>query len=51
MEGVSEDEWNQVDHPEEGSDFSDLPELPPEAFAKAIVRKGLQPVARKAQIT
>lgn len=32
-------------------DFSDLPEIPPEKFARAIVRKGLQPVARKAQIT
>lgn len=32
-------------------DLSDLPEIPPEKFARAIVRKGLQPVARKAQIT
>ncbi len=32
-------------------DLSDLPEIPPEAFARAIVRKGLQPVERKAQIT
>jgi uncharacterized protein (DUF4415 family) len=36
---------------DEGIDLSDLPEIPPEAFARAIVRKGLQPVARKAQIT
>lgn len=36
---------------DEGIDLSDLPEIPPEAFAQAIVRKGLQPVARKAQIT
>ena len=36
---------------DEEIDFSDLPEIPPEAFAHAIVRKGLQPVARKAQIT
>jgi uncharacterized protein (DUF4415 family) len=32
-------------------DLSDLPEIPPEAFARAIVRKGLQPIERKAQIT
>lgn len=36
---------------DEDIDFSDLPEIPPEKFARAIVRKGLQPVARKAQIT
>jgi uncharacterized protein (DUF4415 family) len=36
---------------EEEIDFSDLPEIPPEAFARAILRKGLEPVARKAQIT
>jgi uncharacterized protein (DUF4415 family) len=32
-------------------DLSDLPEIAPERFARAIVRKGLQPVAPKAQIT
>ena len=32
-------------------DLSDLPEIPPEKFAQALVRKGLQPVVRKAQIT
>ncbi len=32
-------------------DLSDLPEIPPEKFAGALVRKGLQPVVRKAQIT
>ena len=36
---------------DEDIDLSDLPEIPPEKFARAIVRKGLQPVARKAQIT
>ena len=34
-----------------GIDLSDLPEIPPEKFAQALVRKGLQPVVRKAQIT
>jgi uncharacterized protein (DUF4415 family) len=32
-------------------DFSNVPEIPPEKFARALVRKGLQPVLRKAQIT
>jgi uncharacterized protein (DUF4415 family) len=36
---------------DEDIDFSDLPEIPPAAFAQAIVREGLKPVARKSQIT
>jgi uncharacterized protein (DUF4415 family) len=32
-------------------DLSDLPEIPPERFARSIVRKGLKPVTRKSQIT
>jgi uncharacterized protein (DUF4415 family) len=32
-------------------DLSSVPEIPPEEFARALVRKGLQPVLRKAQIT
>jgi len=32
-------------------DFSDTPELTPEMFARAIVRRGLKPVPRKAQLT
>jgi uncharacterized protein (DUF4415 family) len=32
-------------------DLSDAPEITPEAFTRAIVRKGLKPSARKAQIT
>jgi uncharacterized protein (DUF4415 family) len=32
-------------------DLSGLPEISPEKFARALVRKGLQPVVRKAQIT
>ncbi len=32
-------------------DFSDCPELTPDQFAQAIVRHGLQPVSRKAQLT
>jgi uncharacterized protein (DUF4415 family) len=32
-------------------DLSDSPELTPDMFARAIVRRGLKPVARKAQLT
>lgn len=31
--------------------LSDTPELTPEMFARAVVRRGLQPVLRKAQLT
>ncbi len=48
----SQSDWDRVDQmKDEEIDLSDLPEIPPEAFARAIVRKGLQPVERKAQIT
>jgi hypothetical protein len=48
----SQSDWDRVDRmKDEEIDLSDLPEIPPEAFARAIVRKGLQPVAHKAQIT
>ncbi len=32
-------------------DFSDIPELTPEMFARAVVRRGLRPIARKKQLT
>ena len=32
-------------------DLSDSPELTPEMFARAVVRRGLKPVTRKHQIT
>jgi uncharacterized protein (DUF4415 family) len=32
-------------------DLSDVPEVSPEMFARAIVRRGLKPVSRKAQLT
>ena len=34
-----------------GIDLSDIPEVSPEQFARAIVRRGLKPVRRKAQVT
>lgn len=36
---------------DEDIDLSDIPEITPEQFARAIVRKGLKPIAKKAQIT
>lgn len=35
---------------DEDNDF-DAPEMTPEMFARAILRKGLKPVTRKSQIT
>ena len=36
---------------DEDIDFSDIPPIPPEMFARAILRKGLKPVGKKSQIT
>ena len=36
---------------DEKIDFSDIPELTPEMFARAVVRRGLKPVPRKDQLT
>jgi uncharacterized protein (DUF4415 family) len=36
---------------DEDIDLSDAPELAPEMFARAIVRRGLKPVVRKEQLT
>ena len=32
-------------------DTNDIPEISPEQFARAVVRRGLQPVPSKAQLT
>ncbi len=36
---------------DEEIDFSDSPEVTPEMFAKAVLRKGLKPVSKKTQVT
>jgi len=36
---------------DEDIDFSDIPPVPPEMFARGIVRRGLKPVNRKKQLT
>src|SRR2546425_807704 len=48
----SQTDWRRVDRMgDEDIDLSEVPEIPPEMFAKAVVRKGLKPVPRKDQIT
>jgi uncharacterized DUF497 family protein len=48
----SQTDWERVDKLQDNDiDFSDNPEITPEMFAKAIIRKGLKPVVRKNQIT
>ncbi len=48
----SQTDWERVDkRRDEDIDFSDSPEVTPEMFAKAVLRKGLKPVSRKTQVT
>jgi len=48
----SETDWERIrSMKDEDIDFSDIPRLTPEMFANAIVRKGLQPIPRKQQLT
>jgi uncharacterized protein (DUF4415 family) len=48
----SQTDWARLQTmPDNEIDLSDSPELTPEIFARAIVRRGLQPVLRKSQLT
>ncbi len=48
----SQTDWERVDKLQDKDiDLADNPEVTPEMFAKAIVRKGLKPVGRKTQVT
>lgn len=48
----SQTDWERVDRLQDKDiNLSDNPEVTPEMFAKAIVRKGLKPVGRKTQVT
>ncbi|MFZ2631906.1 MAG: BrnA antitoxin family protein [Desulfosalsimonadaceae bacterium] len=48
----SQTDWDSVDKMSDNDiDYSDNPEVTPELFAKAILRKGLKPVVRKSQVT
>jgi uncharacterized protein (DUF4415 family) len=48
----SRTDWKRVRAlKDEDINLSDVPEVSPEMFARAIVRRGLKPVPRKAQLT
>lgn len=48
----SQTDWDRVDKlRDEDIDFSDSPEVTPEMFSKAVLRKGLKPVSKKTQVT
>ena len=48
----SRTDWNRLKRmSDKDIDLTDSPELTPEAFARGIVRRGLKPVRRKAQLT
>lgn len=48
----SQTDWQRVDALEDKDiDLSEVPEVPAEMFARAVVRRGLKPVARKTQLT
>jgi hypothetical protein len=48
----SQTDWKRLKTmKDEDIDLSDSPELTPEMFARAVVRRGLKPVTRKSQIT
>jgi len=45
-------DWERLDALEdEDIDLSDAPEITPEMFAKAVVRRGLKPAPSKQQVT
>ncbi|MBC7901722.1 MAG: BrnA antitoxin family protein [Saprospiraceae bacterium] len=48
----SETDWDRIRNMrDEDIDLSDLPEITPEMFAKAVVRKGFKQVPQKKQLT
>ncbi|MDJ0619639.1 MAG: BrnA antitoxin family protein [Calothrix sp. MO_192.B10] len=48
----SQTDWQRLDAmSDEDIDLSDCPEITPEMFAKAVVRRGLPPTKNKAQVT
>lgn len=49
---TSQTDWKKIAAMKDKDiDLSDVPEISPEMFAKAIVRRGLEPVKHKSQIT
>ncbi len=48
----SETDWKRIDAmKDEDIDFSDIPEITPEMFANAVVRRNFKPIPRKKQLT
>jgi uncharacterized protein (DUF4415 family) len=48
----SQTDWKRIKTlKDKDIDLSDNPELTPAMFARAVVRRGLKPVSRKAQLT
>ena len=48
----SQTDWKRVDALSDSAiDLSETPELRPERFARAVVRRGLKPALRKVQLT
>ena len=48
----SKTDWKRLDSmKDEDIDFSEIPEVTAEMFARGIVRRGLKPVIRKEQLT
>ncbi len=45
-------DWDRIDNMnDEDIDLSDIPELTPDLFAKAVVKRGLKSTPNKAQLT
>ena len=50
--GGSRTDWNRLDEMKDDDiRFSDVPEVTPEMFARAVVRRGIKPAPRKRLIT
>jgi uncharacterized protein (DUF4415 family) len=48
----SRTDWQRLERPrDEDIDLTDIPEVTPEMFARAVARRGLKPVPRKQQVT
>lgn len=48
----SRTDWRRVDAlKDEDIDFSDIPQITPESFARGVIRRGLKPAPRKEHLT
>lgn len=49
---VDQTDWKRIDAMKDKDiDFSDIPEVTPEMFARAVLRRNFKPVPRKKQLT